>query len=148
MLIGASLLLLMVIVILSLVLGGGFTSAITEIGISNEAIIDGVPTTFEIEAINLIFGIDVNSIVGAIGIISAIYIIGAGLTGITVVSTGLNAQSAKLIILASGYGAIWIMMSIVAYPLIVSIQFFGAFIYVLLSIGFVIGVAQSLAGGD
>lgn len=148
MLIGATLLLLSVIVILSLVLGGGFISGITEIGINNEAIVNGSTHTFVVEPISIVYGIDTTTLVGAIGIITAVFIVAAALTGITVVSTGLNAQSAKLILLASGYIAIWAMLSVVAFGLIVSIEIFGGIIYVMLTIGYLIGVVQSLSAGD
>ncbi len=148
MLIGATLLLLCVIVILSLVLGGGFISGITEIGVDNTAIVNGSTTTFVVDPISIVYGINTGDLIGAIGIITVVFIVAAGITGITVVSTGLNAQSARLILLAAGYLAIWGLLSVVAYGLIVSIQIFGGIIYVMLTIGYLIGVAQSLAGGD
>lgn len=148
MLIGATLLLLIVIVILSLVLGGGFISGIVEIAVDNTAIVNGSTSTFVVDPISIVYGIDTGTILGAIGIIGAIFVVAAAITGITVVSTGLNAQSARLILLATAYVAIWAMLSVVAYGLINSIEIFGPIIYVIMTIGYLIGVSQSLAGGD
>lgn len=148
MLIGASLLILLVIIIFNLVLGGDFIQAVSSVAIDNTAIVDGVPTTYVVNPEAVYVGIELGQLVGAIGIVSAIFIVAAAVTGITVVGTGLNAQSAKFIILASAYVSIWLLLSILAYGLIVSIQVYGAIIYVMISIAYVIGVAQSLAGGS
>ena len=147
MLIGASLLIIIFIVIFNLVLGGNFIQALTTISIDNEAIIDGVSNTFVIDPTSVVVGIEVGAIIGAIGIISAIYIGVAGLTGISFLSSGINGASARLITLASGYIAIWLLLSVLAYNLIISIEIFGGIIYVVITIAYVIGVAQNLSGG-
>lgn len=148
MLIGASLLIIIFIVIFNLVLGGNFTQAITSISIDNEAIIDGVSNTFVIDPSSIIVGIEVGTLLGALGIITAVYIGVAGVTGISVLGSGLSGDNAKLIVVAFGYLSIWLLLSILAYGLIVSIEIFGGIIYVMLTIAYVIGVGQSLAGGN
>ncbi len=147
MLIGASLLIIIFIVIFNLVLGGNFIQALTTISIDNEAIVDGVSNTFVIDPTSVVIGIQLDAIIGAIGIITAIYIGVAGITGISFLSSGINGASARLITLASGYIAIWVLLSILAYNLIVSIEIFGGIIYVMITIAYVIGVAQNLSGG-
>ena len=147
MLIGASLLIIIFIVIFNLVLGGNFIQALTTISIDNEAIVDGVSNTFVIDPTSVVVGIQLGAIIGAIGIITAIYIGVAGITGISFLSSGINGASARLITLASGYIAIWVLLSILAYNLIVSIEIFGGIIYVMITIAYVIGVAQNLSGG-
>lgn len=148
MLIGASLLLLAVIVIFSLVLGGSFIGNFSEILIDNEAIIDGVSNTFVIPAQTIFYNIDTTTIVGGIIVITGVLIGVATLTGISVVGSGLNPQSARIIILASIYGTVWAILSTVAYGLIVSIEIFGGILYVMITIAYIIGVVQSIAGGD
>ena len=148
MLIGATLLLLSVIVILSLVLGSSFIGVFNEITINNEAIVNGTSTTFSIPSSTVFYNISTSDIVGSIGIITSVFIVAAAIIGITVLSSGLNPQSAKLILLASGYIAIWALLSAISYGLIVSIEIFGGIIYVMLTIAYLIGVVQSLSGGD
>ena len=130
MLIGASLIIIMVIAFLNLIVGGDFLGAIASLSVDNEAIVDGIPTTFVVEAQDVLFSIDTSTIVGAITIITITLIGVALITGISVLATGLNAQSARIVILATVYGGLWLLLSVLAYSLIVSIEVFGAVIYV------------------
>jgi len=57
MLIGATLLIIIFIVIFNLVLGGNFIQGITSISIDNEAIVDGVSNTFVIDPSSVVVGI-------------------------------------------------------------------------------------------
>ena len=148
MLIGASLIIISVIAFLNLIVGGDFLGAIASLSVDNEAIIDGVPTTFVVEASDILFSIDTSTIVGALGIIAITLIGTAAITGISVVGSGLNPQSARIIILAIVYGGLWGLLSLLAYSLIVSIEVFGAVIYVAITIAYVIGVIQSISGGN
>lgn len=147
MLIGASLFIMLIIIALNLVLGNDFLAGITQVGIDNEAIVDGVSSTFVVDPQSVIFYIDTSSLIIA-GIALLATIIGVALiTGISVLGSGLNPQSAKIVIILGGWTGIWIMLSSLAFGLILSIQIFGTVIYVMLTIAFVIGVVQSISGG-
>lgn len=148
MLIGASLIVILIIVFLNLTVGGDFLGAFVPISVDNEAIVDGVPTTFVVEATDVLFSIDTSTIVGAITIISITLIGVALITGISVLASGLNAQSAKIVILATVYTGLWILLSVLAYSLIVSIEVFGTVIYIGITLAYVIGVIQSVSGGN
>ena len=148
MLIGGSLIIILIIVLLNLVMGNEFLGGIASLGIDNEAIVDGVPTTFVVEATDVLFSIDASSIVGAITIISVTLIGVALVTGISVLASGLNAQSARIVILALTYTGIWTLLSFLAYALIVSIEVFGAVIYVTITIAYIIGVVRMISGGN
>ena len=147
MLIGASLIIMLVIVLLNLILGNDFLGGIASLSVDNEAIIDGVPTTFIVEATDVLFAIDTSTIVGAITIISITLIAVASVVGISVVGSGLNPQSARIVVLAITYTGLWVLLSTLAYSLIVSIEIFGGVIYVTITIAYVIGVIQSISGG-
>ena len=146
MLIGASLLVLSVIVIFSLVFGGGFIGGSTEIAIDNEAIVDGVSSTFLIDPTQVFWGINTGDLYGAITIVTITLIAIAGITGISVLSSGINPQSARIIVTASVMGTLWVLLSLIAFPLILSIEIFGALIYVMISIAYIIGVLQMIGG--
>lgn len=148
MLIGASLIVMLIMVLLNLIMGNDFLGGIAELGIDNEAIVDGIPSTFVVEVSDVLFTIDTTTIVGAITIISITLIAVAGITGITVLASGLNAQSIRIIVLAIIYAGIWTLLSFLAYSLIITIEVFGAVIYVSLTISYVIGVVQSITGGN
>lgn len=149
MLIGASLLLLSIIVIFSLVLGGGFIGGVTEIAIDNLAIVNGTSTTFIVPPESIFYNISTGDLVGAIFILTVTFVGLAAATGITVVSTGLNSESSRIIVLAAVYGVLWWLLSIPAFGLISSIGFFGPLIYVFISIAYIIGCIQRItSGGD
>lgn len=148
MLIGSSLIMIIIIVLLNLILGNDFIGAIASYSVDNEAIIDGVPTTFIVESTDILFSIDTSTIIGAITIISITLIGVATITGVSVLSSGLNAQSSRIIVLATVYTGLWLLLSVLAYNLIVSIEIFGFVIYVGITLGYVIGVIQSISGGN
>lgn len=148
MLIGASLILMIVIVLLNLVLGNDFLFGIAELSVDNEALIDGISSTFVVPTENVLFAIDTSTIIGAITIISITLIAVASVVGISVVGSGLNPQSARIVILAITYTGLWVLLSSLAYALIVSIEVFGSVIYVAITIAYVIGVIQSISGGN
>ena len=70
----------------------------------------------------------------------------AAITGITVLASGLNPQSARIIIMATVLGGTWGLLSVLAYPLIVTIELFGSVLYVMLTVGFAVGSIQLIAG--
>ena len=147
MLTGVALAVIIMMVIFSLVLDASPIGVITEIGIDNTAIIDGVPTTFIEEATDVIFSIDTSSlIISALLILATIILVALG-TGIQVLASGLSPASVRIFILITGYTGIWTALSVLVFSLIVSIEIFGSVIYVSLTIAYVIGVVQKISEG-
>lgn len=83
------------------------------------------------------FGID--SLEGAIGIIIIIILIGA-LIGINIMGSGLNDQSVKLIMIVLFYVGLWLIFSLLSFPLFYNIALFGLLLYIVLTILFIIGI--------
>jgi len=147
MLVSVSLGILLLITILSLVLGSNFVDFSDSIGIDNEAFIDGVSNTFVVNNTNVLYSIDATQIGGAILILTVTMIILASVLGVQVLGSGLSSSSVKIIIYATVLGGTWALLSILSFPLIISIEIFGAVLYVMLTIGFVIGSFQLITGG-
>ncbi len=147
MLTGVSLAIIIMLIIFSLVLESNPVGVITEIGIDNTAIIDGVPTTFITDVENVIFGIDTSSlIVSAIFILTTITIVALA-TGIQFLASGLSPTSVRIFVLITGYIGIWAALSVLVFTLITSIQIFGSVIYITITIAYVIGVVQKISEG-
>ncbi len=147
MLTGIALSVIIMLIIFSLVLQASPIGVITQIGIDNTAIIDGVPTTFIVEATDVIFSIDTSSlIVSALFILATIIIVALG-TGIQVLASGLSPATVRIFILITGYVGIWTALSVLVFSLIVSIEIFGSVIYITLTIAYVTGVVQKISEG-
>lgn len=148
MLVEISLMILIVITLFSVILGRDFISGIANISIDNEALIDDIPSTFVVVGQDVLFTIDTSTLVIAgISLIVAIIIV-ATITGITVLGSGLNPQSAKIIIILSGYIGIWSVLTALSFNLIIEIEIFGSIIYVGLTITYVVGVIQKISGSS
>ena len=148
MLITLSLAIIIVIVMFSLILGKDIISTITEIGVDNESLVDGVPITYVVENVDVIFTIDIsNLVVAGIVLLSAIILI-ATITGIQVLGSGLSPASVRIYILLTGFVGIWGTLSILALDLIISIQIFGSVIYITLTLMYTIGVIQKITGSE
>ena len=145
MLIGLTLAILMLLTIMSIILGTNWTGSLIETTIDSEALIDDVGTSFEVTGTDMIFNID--PIIGALIILIGI-IIFAVLIGIQVLGSGLSPESIRIIITTVLYSGMWGILSILAAPLITSIEIFGGLIYISLTIGYVIGVIDKLGGGN
>jgi len=145
MIIGLTLTILLVITLISVLLGSNFTDITVSSTIDNEAIINGTTTSFEIANTDIILNID--PIIGAIGIIIVIATVGS-VIGIQVLGSGLSPESVKVLIMAIAYTGIWSVLSVLSFPLITSIEIFGSLIYVSLTIGYVIGIIQKLGGNS
>lgn len=143
MIIGLTLTILLVLTILSVILGTSFTDTLVETTIDNEALIDGGSKTIEIEGVEILFNID--PVIGAIAMIIVIASIG-GVVGIQILGTGLSPESVRVLIMAIAYTGIWGVLSILSLPLISSIEIFGPLIYVVLTLGYVIGIIQKFGG--
>lgn len=139
---------LLLITILALVLGNNFIKFITSIGIDNNSFVNGVSNSFVVNNTDVLFSIDSTQIGGAILILTVTMIALAAVLGITVLATGLNTNSIKTILYAVVLGGTWALLSTLSFPLIVSIEVFGAVIYILLTVGFVVGAFQLISGGS
>lgn len=83
-------------------------------------------------------------ITGAIGIILVVSIISIGL-GIQVIGSGLSETSIKTLVNGIAYTGIWLVLSVLSTPLILNIEVFGIIIYVILTLGYVLGVIEKLS---
>lgn len=146
MLIGISLSIILMLVIFSLVLDTEIVGIITEIGVDNTSLVDGVPITYLVESQDLLFSIDTSSLItSGIAIIITIIVV-ATITGIQVLGSGLSPASVRIFILLTGFVGIWTSLSILAFSLIVSIEIFGGIIYIIITVAYTIGVIQKITG--
>lgn len=145
MIIGLTLTILLVLTLISIILGSNFTDSLVETTIDSEVIVDDVVGTFVIEGTNVVINID--PFIGAIAIIIVIATLGA-LFGIQVLASGLSPESVRVLIIAVAYTGLWTVLSVLALPLISSIEIFGSLIYVVLTIGYVIGVIGKVGGNE
>jgi len=139
------LVILLILTLISVVLGSNFTGSTTESTINNEAIVNGSSSTFEIAGTDIVLNID--PVIGAIVIIIIIATLGA-LLGIQVLGSGISTESVRVLIIAISYTGIWGVLSALSMSLIISIEIFGSLIYVILTIGYVIGIIQKISGGN
>lgn len=86
---------------------------------------------------------DITLLAGAIAIIMVVGLLALGL-GIRVLGSGLSETSVKTLVGGIAYTGIWMVLSIMSMPLILNIETFGTIIYVILTIGYVLGVIQKL----
>lgn len=140
MIIGISLGIMVVLSVLSIILGGSFMSIDFETRWVR-AITQGasVKTRFN----NFTFSID--EFDGMLVIITVIILL-ASLVGIKVLATGLSDSSVKVVTVATAYGGIWAVLSVLSGAMIKDISVFGALIYITLTIAYVIGIIQKHVG--
>lgn len=93
---------------------------------------------------NVMFSI--HELQGAIVILIAITV-GIAFVGIKVLGSGLSDPSVRVIITATVYTGLWLVLSVLASSLIFSIEIFGNIIYVILTIIYVIGVIEKISEG-
>lgn len=143
-LIGLTLLLLGILTVFSFVLGGALSGSFFENTLDTSVIINGTTTTLEFGGDEVLFAID-----PAVATITVfIVIIGiVGLLGIQILGSGLSPESIRTIMICILYGIVWGLLSVVAMPLILSIEIFGVSIYMVLLVGYIIGVIQKIGGG-
>lgn len=144
MIIGLCLTILLVLTLVSVVVGSSFIDSLVQTDIDQEVLIDGGSKTFEISGTDIMFNID--PIIGAIVVLIAI-IAFAIVIGIQVLGSGISPESIRIIIACTMYAGMWGILSILASPLIISIEMFGSLIYISLTIAYVIGIIQKLGGG-
>ncbi len=139
---------MLVLGLFSIILGENFISTTINVSVDNTALINGSTTTYIVEGVDILFQIDTAVLINAgIALIVAVSL-AAALTGIQVLGSGLNTQSARIIILIVGYTGIWFSLSILAFNLIASIQVFGSIIYITITVSYAIGVLQKITGGE
>lgn len=131
--------------ILSLVLGSSLAGSIIGGNYDSDLIVNGTTTTIEFSGDEGIFAIDPT--VATIAVFIVIIAIVAVL-GIQVLGSGLSGESIKVIMACILYGALWGLLSVLAMPLILAIEIFGTIIYMILLIGYTVGVIQAITGGE
>lgn len=145
MLVGLTLLILGVLTIFSIVLGSNLSGTILENVYDGNLTVNGTTTTLEFSGDDMLFAIDPT--VATIGVFVIIIAIVAVL-GIQVLGSGLSPESIRVIMACILYGAVWGLLSILAMPLILAIEVFGTIIYMVLLIGYIVGVIQNIVGGE
>ena len=143
MILALSLIILVVLSLFSVILGNSIIGSQVENVIGNDLIINGTTTTVNVNA-NALFSID--PFLGLIGMIIVLIVL-ATAVGIQVLGSGLSPETVRIIVIGTAYGGLWIMFSLLAEPLISSIAVFGSLIYISLTIGYIWGVVQKIAGG-
>lgn len=138
MLILLTLSILIIIALFSMLIGGSLETQNAEL-ININGTSAGSQSNFDLFNLSSQFYID--GLAGMIVIIIVIIAI-ACLVGLRIFSSGLSENSVKMLTLGITYIAIWSIFSTLAYPLIISIETFGLIIYLILSIGYVIGIIQ------
>jgi len=134
--------------IFSIVLGNNYISTAINIEVDNISLINGNTTTFLVEAQDVIFQIDTSSLINS-GIALMFTVIAvAGILGISVLGSGLNPASTKIIIMLTAFIGIWISLTFIVFNLIIEIAIFGSVIYIGLTIGYSIGVIKKLTGSE
>jgi len=142
--VGITLFMMFMLTVFSWILGSSLTGAALDEGVQGYHIINGTKYLFETQEVDILFFID--PVLGAISIFVIIAII-VGVLGINILGSGLSSESVRIISAVVIYGGLWTIMSILAIPLIISIEYFGGIIYVVLTVGYVYGVVDSIYRG-
>lgn len=144
MIIGLTLAILLVITLLSVISGGSFVAGTTSSEFSNEVIVNGSTTTVGYPDVDVAFSVD--PLLGGLAILTVIIAI-ACVIGLQVLGSGLNDTAVATVRTVIMYTGLWTCLSLLSFPLIASIEVFGALIYIVLTIGFVIGVFRNISTG-
>ena len=145
MLIGLTLAFLMIITILSIISGNSFIGIIVENLVDNALIVNGTTTSLEIPIDDIAFGLD--PITGGLALITTLAVLGALIT-VQIIGSGMSSNGSRIIMVSVFYGGIWVILSLVSYPMIISIEIFGVILYLMLTILYAIGVVGKYFGGD
>lgn len=89
------------------------------------------------------YSFQIDEVFGAITILIVILSI-VVIIGIRIFDSGLSDEAIRTITVIFMYLGIWALMSTFAHPLILQIEVFGALIYVILTIIYVIGIFQKI----
>lgn len=130
---------LIVIALISVLTGGNLQKTIDIDTITSTGNVNQTSMTFSFE--NLMSSFYIDNLQGAIILI--IVLIGiVVLIGIRIFDSGLSDSTIKSLTIFIEYLGLWLIFSTISYPLIVSIEVIGGFLYLFLTILFVIGVFQ------
>ena len=130
-----------VLMFLSVISGNSFIGSSIDVGVDTGAIVNGTTTEFLIDDVTAVFSIDlVQGVIVWFVVITAIVVV----VGFQVVATGLSDTSVRTLRTTVMYGGVWVVLSVIVYDLIVSIEIFGSLIYVGLTLMYVIGVFQQM----
>ena len=143
MLVGITLAVMIVLMIFSILTGNSIAGITTTVSSETSGIVNGTTTTFG-DTYELVFylGEDLGLM-----IFTAIIAI-ALIAGFQIFGSGLNEEATRILIQATVYGAIWVMLSIMVQGLIVSIEIFGLILYLMLTFLYIVGVVKKMFGGD
>lgn len=89
---------------------------------------------------------DLSSTQISLSILVAAIAIGTAI-GIRVLGSGMSETSQEIIFKGTFFSAMWVIMSIIAQPLITEVTFFGSVFYIGISLMFLIGFVMSIRGG-
>lgn len=134
-----------VLTLFSFILGNTLFGNIISDTFASDIIVNGTTQSLEFSKYSETFAIDPT--LGAIAILLGIIAI-AGILGIQAIGSGLSPTSIKIIMTALMYFIMWGLLSILSEPLISSIKLMGSFIYVGLTVMYIIGVVQKISGGS
>lgn len=130
---------LIVISLISVLTGGNFDKTIDVDLIESTGNVNQSTTTFDFGNLSTVFYIDEfqGAIVIIIGLIAILVLL-----GFRILNSGLSDETVKTLTTFIEYMVLWLIFSVLSYPLIISIQVIGGFLYIFLTILFVIGVFQ------
>lgn len=143
MIIGFCLGIMILITMLSIVMGSGWGTDIFNETYNEDIIVNGTTNSIEI-GYNVGFYID-PILVGIVILVGLIAV--AVILGINVLGSGVTGEMGKFIIIMTAYIGLWGMLTVLAFPLIASIEILGFTIYAVLSLGYVIGIFKNYSGG-
>ncbi len=132
-----------VITIFSIILGNSLTGLFLENLIDNNQITNGTTDYWGNPINEATFGLD--PITGGIALILVLVVIGAAI-GVHFVGSGLSESSQRIILVGIFYVGIWTILSLLALPLIISIEIFGLLFYLTLTIAYAYGVIGKYFG--
>ena len=72
--------------------------------------------------------------------------VACAIIGLRFLGSGLSEQSVRLLSVSICYTGIWAFLSLLAYPLIRTIEIFGVVLYILLTLLFTLGVIGKMIG--
>ena len=130
---------------LSVIFGNSFIGSGSQLVYDNTLIINGTTSTLGSDPSDSWFNID--AITGLLVVITIITTV-ALVFGIQVVGSGLGDSTVRTITIITAFTGIYTVFSILAFNLITSIEVFGSLIYIGLTVMYVYGVAQKIAGGE
>lgn len=143
-LVNISLIPLLLLTFIAVIFGSEFASTSIEYEISTWLKLNNSITQAKIEGLSE--SINIDSLTGAIAIIITLAM-ATSVIGLKVLGSGLSDASVRTLIIAITYTSIWSILSLLAFPLFASIEFFGLLLYISLTIFFVIGVIEKISGG-